>query len=81
MGTLSKTQYSWDGKALPSYPQGKPEITILKITIPPGTTLVVHEHPAMDTGVLLTGELTVVTQTNKVLHLKAGESLVEVVNT
>ena len=39
-----------------------------------------HEHPVINAGVLLSGELTVVTEDNKTLHLKAGESIVEVVN-
>lgn len=33
--TLSRTGSSWDGNLLPDYPEGNPEITILRITIPP----------------------------------------------
>lgn len=77
---VAKTGSSWDGSALPAYPQGTPEITILKITIPPGVQLPVHLHPVINAGVLLSGELTVVTEDNKTLHLKAGEPIVEVVN-
>jgi len=78
--TLAKTCSSWDGEALPDYPKGNPEITILRITIPKGTRLPLHEHPVINAGVLLTGELTVVTEDNETLHLKAGDSIVEVVN-
>jgi Cupin domain. len=78
--TLAKTSSSWDGKVLPNYPQGKPEITILRIRIPAGTELPMHEHPVINAGVLLSGELTVVTKDKKMLHLKAGDSIVEVVN-
>ncbi len=78
---LSKTNLSWDGKALPGYTNGKPEITILRIRIPPGAQLPLHEHPVINAGILLSGELTVVTEDGKTLHLKAGESIVEVVNT
>ncbi len=39
-----------------------------------------HEHPVINAGVLLKGELTVVTEDNKTLYLKAGDSIVEVVN-
>jgi quercetin dioxygenase-like cupin family protein len=78
---LSKTGSSWDGKALPAYSSGKPEITILKITVPPGVQLPLHSHPVINAGVLLNGELTVVSEDNNVLHLKAGEPIVEVVNT
>lgn len=78
---LIKTRSSWDGSALPSYPKGKPEITILEITIPPKTMLPVHKHPEINAGVLLAGELTVKTQSGKVLYLKAGDPIVETVNT
>lgn len=78
---LAKTGLSWDGERLPSYPAGKPEVTILKIEIPPGTKLPLHEHPVINAGVLLKGELTVITDKKKILHLTAGDSIVEVVNT
>jgi len=77
---LAKTSSSWDGGSLPDYPKGKPEIIILRITIPPGVQLPLHKHPVINAGVLLKGELTVVTEDNKTLHLKAGDSIVEVVN-
>ena len=77
---LAKTGSSWDGESLPDYPTGKPEITILRIKIPPGAQLPLHEHPVINAGVLLSGELTVVTEDNKTLYLKAGDSIVEVVN-
>ncbi len=77
---LAKTSSSWDGNALPEYAKGKPEVTILKITIPPKTDLPLHIHPEINAGVLLKGELTVVTEDDKTLHLKAGDPIVEVVN-
>ncbi len=78
---LSKTTHSWDGKELPRYKEGKPEITILKITIPPKMKLPLHTHPVINAGVLLKGELTVTTEDEKILHLKAGQGIVEVVDT
>lgn len=77
---LAKTSLSWDGSRLPDYSKGTPEITILRIKIPPGAQLPPHKHPVINAGVLLSGELTVVTEDNRTLHLKAGESIVEVVN-
>ena len=77
---LAKTSSSWNGETLPNYPQGKPEITILKIRIPAGAELPVHMHSVINAGVMLSGELTVVTDDNKTLHLKAGDAIVEVVN-
>ena len=78
---LSKSSVSWDGQDLPDYTPGKPEITILQITIPPGSQLPVHKHPVINAGVLLRGGLTVASEDGKILRLKAGESIVELVNT
>ena len=77
---LAKTTHSWDGSPLPEYLKGTPEVTILRITIPPGVELPLHKHPEINAGVLLSGQLTVVTDDNRILHLKAGEPIVEVVN-
>ncbi len=78
---LAKSTLSWDKQVLPSYPAGKPEITILRIKIAPGAQLPMHKHPFINAGVLLSGELTVITEDNKILQLKAGQALIEVVNT
>ena len=80
VAVLAKTGASWDGNSLPAYPTSTPEITILRITIPAGTILPLHEHPVINAGVLLKGELTVITEDDKILNLKAGDSIVEVVN-
>jgi len=78
---LLKTRASWDGKALPHYPRGKPEITLLRIVVPPGAEFPVHKHPMINAGILLSGELTVNTAENKTIHLKTGDAIAEVVNT
>jgi quercetin dioxygenase-like cupin family protein len=78
--TLAKSSKSWDEEALPDYPKGKPEVTILRIKIPAGAKLEIHNHPVINAGVLLAGELTVVTEDDKKLHLKAGDSIIELVN-
>jgi len=80
VATLAKTSSSWDGTPLPAYPKDMPEVTILRITIPGGTTLPLHKHPVINAGVLLSGELTVITEDDKTLLLKAGDPIVEVVN-
>src|SRR5512144_3087974 len=78
---LVKTTQSWDGRLLPAYPAGQPEVTILRISIPAGARLETHSHPVINAGVLIGGQLTVVTKDGKTLHLKAGDPIVEVVNT
>ena len=78
--TLVKSGQSWDNAPLPPYPKGTPEITILRITIPPESELPLHYHPVINAGVLLKGELTVVTEKQETLYLKAGDALIEVVD-
>jgi quercetin dioxygenase-like cupin family protein len=77
---LAKSSVSWDGSRLPDYPKGAPEVTILRIKIPPGAQLPLHKHQVINAGVLLNGELTVVIEDKRTLHLKAGDSIVEVVD-
>lgn len=78
---LIKTTKSWDGEFLHPYPQGQPEITIRRISIPAGARLETHSHPVINAGVLTSGQLTVVTADGKMLDLKAGDPIVEVVKT
>jgi quercetin dioxygenase-like cupin family protein len=78
--TLAKTTESWNGTQLPKYLDGNPEITILKIIIPPKTKLPLHKHPEINAGVLLKGNLRVISKDNDTLNLKAGEPIIELVN-
>ncbi|WP_106793351.1 cupin domain-containing protein [Aquimarina sp. Aq78] len=79
--TLVETSKSWNGTPLPKYLEGNPKVTILKITIPPKTRLETHKHSEINAGVLLKGELTVISENNDTLYLKAGDPIVELVNT
>jgi quercetin dioxygenase-like cupin family protein len=78
---LVKTTKSWDGEYLRPYPRGRPEVTIRRIRIPAGARLDTHSHPVISAGMMLSGQLTVVSADGKRLHLKAGDPIVEVVNT
>ncbi len=77
---VAKTTTSWDGSSLPAYPSGQPEITILRIKIPAGVKLPMHKHPVINAGLLLRGELTITTKNGQRLRLKAGDSIVELVD-
>jgi len=77
--TMTKSTQSWNGSTLPAYPDGQPEVTILKIVIQPGVTLEWHKHPIINAGVLLSGELTVESAKQETLLLKAGDTIVELV--
>ena len=78
---LIRTSQSWDGAALPDYPQGRPELVVKKYVFPAGQKLAWHHHPVMNYGVLVQGELTIIAKdgTEKVVH--AGEAVVEMVGT
>ena len=79
--TLLETTTSWNGNQLPKFPEGQPKITISMVTIPPGAKLPKHIHPVYTTGVLTKGELTITDADNNQTVMKAGDVLVEVVNT
>ncbi|AFL69096.1 cupin domain-containing protein [Sulfurospirillum barnesii] len=79
--TLVKSHTSWNGAPLPAYPKEAPEISVLKITIPPHTTLPMHQHPIINVGYMVKGTLKVVSDENKTLILKAGDAIIEVVDT
>tara|TARA_R100000027_G_scaffold2734_9_gene2736 strand:- start:41643 stop:42098 length:456 start_codon:yes stop_codon:yes gene_type:complete len=78
---LVQSGKSWDGTPLPDYPEGKPLISIVRFVIPPHAKLPWHEHPVINAGVLVRGELTVVTEEGAEINLSAGDGLIEVVNT
>jgi quercetin dioxygenase-like cupin family protein len=78
---LVQSANSWDGKPLPAYPTTQPEVTILRISIAPGARLPLHFHPVINAGVLLTGQLRIETISGAVLNLKAGDPIIETVNT
>lgn len=77
---LAKSHTSWNGTPLPDYRTGQPEVTIVKYLIAPGAELPPHLHPVINAGVMLKGELTVVSDTGERLHLKAGDTIVELVD-
>ena len=77
---LAKSTQSWNGATLPVYKKGQPEVTILEITVQPGTKLPLHTHPVINAGLLLEGELTVIQPGKHTLVLKAGDAIVEMVD-
>ena len=78
---LVQSTTSWDGALLPPYPPGQPQITIRRVVIPVGGQLPPHLHPVINAGILVRGQLTVKAANGKTIELKAGDPLVELVNT
>ena len=54
---------------------------ILRIAIPAGARLPNHQHPVINAGVLTRGRLNVVAEDGQKLELKAGDPIIEVVDT
>ena len=77
---LLRTSQSWNGDDLPDYPQGRPELVAVKYIIPPGQKLGWHHHVAMNHGVLVQGELTIIGLDGKVGVIHEGEVVVEMVD-
>jgi quercetin dioxygenase-like cupin family protein len=78
---LLKSTSSWDGTPYIRYPDGAPELTTLRITIPPRTELPWHTHPMPNVAYVLSGELTVERREGgKSKVIKAGDVLPEMVD-
>jgi len=77
---LAKSENSWDGKSLPDFSQKQTEVTVLRITISPKATLPVHKHPVINAGYMVSGHLTVHSESGKVLKLKPGDAIIELVD-
>lgn len=78
--TLIQTTSSWDGTPYKSYPTGQPQITILKYTIAPQTTMKWHSHPMPNAGYILSGELTIEKKDGTKKHFVAGQAITETVD-
>ena len=78
---IVRTSQSWDGVDLPDYLVGKPEIVGIKYEIPAGEKLGWHDHPVMNFGIMVEGELTIVSIDGKEKTVCAGEAVVEMVGT
>ena len=77
---LMQTSQSWDGAAYLRYPDGPPELTVLRITIPPKTALPWHTHPMPNAAYVVSGELLVEKQDGGATRqLVAGDVLPEMV--
>lgn len=78
---LLETEKSWDGMAYQRYPGGKPQLTILKITVAPHTALSWHQHPLPNAAFVERGAITVEKKsTGEQRQFKAGEAVAEMVD-
>jgi quercetin dioxygenase-like cupin family protein len=78
--TLVQSTSSWDGTPYERYPAGKPQLTILKVTIAPHTTMKWHSHPLPNAGYILSGALTIERIDGMMQHFVAGQAITETVD-
>ena len=78
--TLTQTTESWDGTPYKAYPTGQPQISVLKVTLAPHTTMKWHTHPVPNAGYVLSGEVTVETKDGVKKHFVAGQAIPESVD-
>jgi quercetin dioxygenase-like cupin family protein len=77
-----QTMQSWDSSPYTSFPSGQPQITVLKITIPPNTALHWHRHPVISAAYVLSGHLTIEKRdTGERTIVHAGQAVAETVQT
>ncbi|WPN47533.1 MULTISPECIES: cupin domain-containing protein [unclassified Pseudomonas] len=78
---LLQSSKSWDGTPYARYPRAAPELTLLKLRIPPNTQLPWHTHPTPNAGYILSGELIIEGRDNgQTRRIKQGEALAEMVD-
>lgn len=78
---LIRTSQSWDGAMLPEFPQGQPELRVIRLDFPIGTKTGWHHHTVVNYGIVQQGDLTIVCQDGSERTFHEGEALVEVVGT
>lgn len=78
---LLQADHSWNGTTYTQYPKGRPQLTMLKLTIAPHTNLPWHTHPFPNAAYVLSGTLTIHDKASgktKVVH--QGEAFAETVD-
>jgi quercetin dioxygenase-like cupin family protein len=78
---LQKTRTSWDGTALPNYPLDLPEVTIVRVIVPPNSRIKPHKHALINVAYVVKGSISVTSATGQNETLHAGDTIVELVNT
>jgi quercetin dioxygenase-like cupin family protein len=78
---LLQADHAWNGDAYTQYPKGRPELTMLKVTLAAHTKLPWHTHPMPNACYVLSGTLTLHDKASgktKVVH--QGEAFAESVD-
>jgi len=72
---------AWNGQPYEAYPAGKPQITVMRMSLPAHSELPWHTHPMPNSAYLLSGELTIEDKASGVTYsVKAGEAINETID-
>ncbi|WP_308721399.1 cupin domain-containing protein [Komagataeibacter xylinus] len=78
---LLQADHSWNGVAYEPYPATRPELTMIRLTIPAHTALPWHTHPMPNAGYVLEGQLTIHDRdSGRTETFHQGEAFAESVN-
>ncbi len=77
---LLKDDRSWDGGEI-AYPEGKPEISSVRLTLKEGKVAPYHCHPVPTLGYIKKGKVRLETQGGKTVEYGEDASVVEVMKT
>lgn len=78
---LLQADHSWNGVAYAPYPTTRPELTMIRLTIPAHTALPWHTHPVPNAGYVLEGQLTIHDRdSGRTETFHQGEAFAESVN-
>ncbi|MEB6535383.1 MULTISPECIES: cupin domain-containing protein [Pantoea] len=78
---LLQTERSWDGNIYHAYPNGTPEITVLKVEIPPVHVLPWHYHKCISTVYMTHGSVTLTMKNaEKKITFSEGDTFSDTVN-
>lgn len=75
---LVKSTAAWNGRAYQRFGEGRPEMTVARVRIPPHTSLPWHSHPMPSVGYILSGHIIVEDRaTGRKKLFKAGQAIPE----
>ena len=78
---LVKSTTAWNGRPYEKYGEGRPELTVVRVTIPAHKRLPWHMHPMPNVGYILSGHITVEDRaTGRKKVFREGEAIPEQVN-
>lgn len=72
---------AWNGQPYSGYPEGKPCISVMRMSLPPHSELPWHTHPMPNSAYVLSGELIIEDkESGETASVRAGEALNETLN-